>query len=304
MKQFPIIALLSLLISVSAPGARHEPSYSAEGMVASAEPLATRASFEVLREGGNAADAAAAVGFVLAVTYPIAGNLGGGGFLVYRKPSGEVFSLDYREKAPGAASADMFLNKQGDPDPELSRNSPLAAGVPGSVAGMLETLRRFGSGKFDRAWIIAPALRLAGEGFPMTRTLHEVLTEQRERLVACPSTERVFYPEGKPPETGKIFCQPELARTLREIAAKGADGFYTGWVADSLASFMAARGGLITREDLAAYRCIDRPPVTIRYKEYNLFGMGPPSSGGVVLGQLLGLLEPFDLKALGHNSAS
>ena len=304
MKQFPILAILPLLISVSAPGARYEPSYSTEGMVASAEPLATRAGFEVLREGGNAADAAVAVGFALAVTYPSAGNLGGGGFLVYRKSSGEVFTLDYREKAPGAASADMFLNERGEPDPALSRSGPLAAGVPGSVAGMLETLSRFGSGKFNRRQIIARALRLSEEGFPITRSLHEELTEQRERLIACSSTARAYYPEGKAPEAGKIFRQPELARSLAEIAAKGAAGFYGGWVADSLASFMAASGGLITRQDLAAYKCIERLPITFRYKEYCLYGMGPPSSGGVVLGQLLGLLEPFDLKALGHNSAS
>jgi len=284
--------------------ARHSPTYSRDGMVASAEPHATQAGFEILRAGGNAADAAVAVGFALAVTCPSAGNLGGGGFLVYRKPSGEVFTLDYREKAPAQATRDMFLGSRGKPVAELSWSSLLASGVPGSVAGMLETLERFGSGKLSRQQVLEGAIRLAEEGFPMPYDLYNGLKRERKRLGGIPSTAKVFYPGSKVPEAGLAFTQSDLARTLREIAAKGKEGFYSGWVADSIANFMAAAGGLITREDLAAYRCVARQPVVISYKGYRVYGMAPPSSGGVVLGQMLGLLEPFEPGRLGFNSAA
>jgi len=284
--------------------ARHFPAYSSQGMVVSAQPLATQVGFEILRAGGNAADAAVAVGFALSVTYPSAGNIGGGGFLVYRKPSGEVFTLDYREKAPAGAARDMFLDSSGNPVAELSWSSILASGVPGSVAGMLESLERFGSGRLSRQQVLEGAIRLAGEGFPMPYELCKGLESGRERLGKIPSTARVFYPGGNAPEAGRVFTQPDLARTLREIADKGRQGFYSGWVADSIANFMVAQGGLITREDLAAYRCVERKPIAVSYRDYRVYGMAPPSSGAVVLGQILGLLEPFDLAGLGFNSAA
>ncbi|HUU26788.1 MAG TPA: gamma-glutamyltransferase [archaeon] len=300
-----LAAGLILSLTPCAPAyARHHPMYSNEGMVASAEPVATQVGFEVLRAGGNAADAAVAVGFALAVAHPIAGNIGGGGFIVYREPSGEVHTLDYREKAPEKARRDMFLGPDRKPDSKLSTKTLLAVGVPGSVAGMLETLERFGSGRLSRQEIMAPAIRLAEQGFPVSLGWHETLRDSRERLAVHPSTAAVFYPGGKVPDAGDTLRQPDLTRTLREIASRGRAGFYSGWVADSLAHFMAANGGLITRADLAAYVCVPRPPVIFTYQGYRFYGMGPPSSGAVVLGQILGLLEPFDLKSMGHNSAA
>ena len=283
---------------------RAYPVYSRQGMVVSAEPYATEVGFEILRAGGNAADVAAAVGFALAVTFPSAGNLGGGGFLVYRRPDGRVFTLNYREKAPAAATRDMFLGPDGKVVPELSRKSLLATGVPGSPAGILETWKRFGSGKFSRRQIMAGAIRLAEKGFPAGFDLIEGLEANRDWLRSHPSTAAVFYPEGGLPEAGETFRQPNLARTLRQIAGHGKAGFYSGWVADSLVNFMAANGGLITRQDLGAYKVQVREPIVIDYRSYRLYSMGPPSSGGVVLAQMLKLLEPFDLAGMGYNSAS
>lgn len=284
--------------------ARHLPYYSQEGMVVSEETFATRVGFEVLRSGGNAADAAVAVGFALSVTLPSAGNLGGGGFLVYREPSGKVHTLDYREKAPAKANPKMFLRPDGLLDAELSRRSLLACGVPGSVSGMLKTLDLFGSGNLTREEIMAGALRLAEEGFPVSYELHQRLKSRRRWLASHPSTAVVFYSGGKVPEAGFLLRQPDLGLTLREIAARGKDGFYKGWVADSLVSFMTRKGGLISRKDLASFTCVTRKPIVFDYRDYRLYGMPPPSSGGFTIGQILGLLAPFNLEGMGHNSAA
>ncbi len=308
MTSFKHLLLASVLTGVLLlPGlldARRNPGYSVAGMVTSAEPYATAAGFEILAAGGNAADAAVAVGFALAVTFPNAGNIGGGGFLVYRAPDGTVSTLDFREKGPAAATAGMFLNHLGEPDPELSRRGLLASGVPGSVAGLLEIHRRRGSGKLTREQVMAPAIRLAEQGFPVSYGFHESLINNKEWLGSIEPTARVLYPEGKIPAPGSMFRQPELAATLKEIAAKGRDGFYTGWVADSLVALMSREGGLITHDDLAAYRPVERQPISFRFRDKRIFSMGPPSSGGIVLAQMLGLLEPFKLKELGHNSAA
>ena len=280
-KPFVLAVLVLLAAAGASPGARHYPDYSSAGMVASAEPHATAAGFEILTRGGNAADAAVAVGFALAVTYPNAGNLGGGGFLVYRAADGTVATLDFREKAPSAASADMFLDSDGEPVPELSRRSLLASGVPGSVAGLLEIHRRWGSGKLTRGDVLAPAIRLAGQGFPAGHDFHERLVANRAWLGGIQSTARVLYPDGQIPAPGSLFRQPGLAATLREIAARGRDGFYTGWVADSLVALMEHEGGLISHDDLAAYQPVVRPPVTFSFRDYRVFSMGPPSSGGM-----------------------
>jgi gamma-glutamyltranspeptidase/glutathione hydrolase len=272
-------------------------------MVASAEPHATAAGFEILAAGGNAADAAVAVGFTLAVTYPNAGNIGGGGFLVFRAPDGKVTTLDYREKAPAAAREDMFIGSDGKPDPELSRRSLLASGVPGSVAGLLEIHRKLGSGRLSLAQVMAPAIRLAEQGFTVGHDFRESLVSNREWLGGIESTAKILYPGGEIPKPGSTFRQPGLASTLREIAARGRDGFYRGWVADSLVALMQRGGGLITHDDLAAYQPVERRPVGFNFRNYRLYSMPPPSSGGIVLGQVLKLLEPFDLKSLGHNSA-
>lgn len=300
-----IPALFILLVPGAAPlaGSRHSPHFSDVGIVSCAEPHAAAVGMAVLREGGNAADAAVAVGFALAVTYPAAGNLGGGGFLVYRDPSGKVHALDYREKAPSAATRDMFLGPDGVPRPDLSRRSLLAVGVPGSPAGMLATLEKFGSGRITRERVLRDAIRLAEQGFPIDRNLSESLDERSGLFEVWPSSRSLFFPEGNVLRPGAVFQQPDLARVLREISVRGRAGFYSGWVAHSLAGFMKANNGLITVEDLAAYEPVEREPVTIDFKGYRLYSMPPPSSGGVVLGQILGLLAPFDLAAAGHNSA-
>ena len=304
-RTFTVLLAATALLALSPPlAACHFPDVGREGLVTSAEPHATQAGFDILAAGGNAADAAVAVGFALAVTYPAAGNLGGGGFLVYRSPDGEVSTLDYREAAPAAASERMFLDERGDPVPGLSTGSLLASGVPGSVAGMLETLTRFGSGRLTLAQVLAPAIRLAEDGFPVYEELAGGLVEDRLRLSAIPATAALLYPQGQPLALGETFRQPKLARVLHEIAGRGRDGFYCGWVADSLHSFMQAGGGLVTREDLAGYQAISRRPIVVKYRGWKFYGMAPPGSGGIVLGQILGLLEPFDLKSLGRNSAS
>ncbi len=296
--------LTMALLAPYALNARQNPDYSVAGMVTCAECYATAAGFEILAAGGNAADAAVAVGFALAVTFPNAGNLGGGGFLVYRAPDGTVSTLDYRERGPGAATAGMFLDHLGQPDHQLSRRSLLASGVPGSVAGMLRILERWGSGKLTRGQVLAPAIRLAEQGFPVDHGFHESLINNKEWLGSIKSTALVLYPGGKTPAPGSIFSQPGLAATLREIAARGRDGFYTGWVADSLVALMNREGGMITHDDLIAYQPVERKPISFRFRDKRIFSMGPPSSGGIVLGQMLGLLEPFGLKELGHNSAA
>ena len=306
MKRIGLIQLLVIFLvfhHTELLPSRHAPDYSTTGMVASAEPNATAAGFEILAAGGNAADAAVAVGFSLAVTYPSAGNIGGGGFLVYRAADGLVSTLDYREKAPGAATEDMFLNHLGEADPELSRRSLLASGVPGSVAGLLHIFQRWGSGRLTLKQVMAPAIRLAEFGFPVGHQFHEGLMQRKDWLGSIEPTARLLYPGGKIPEPGSMFSQPGLAATLREIAEKGREGFYNGWVADSLVALMSRGSGLITHDDLEAYQPVEREPVSFNFLNYRVFSMAPPSSGGIVLGQILGMLEPFDLKALGHNSA-
>ncbi len=297
-------ALIGALLAPHSLHARQNPDYAMAGMVTSAEPLATAAGFEILARGGNAADAAVAVGFALAVTFPNAGNIGGGGFLVYRAPDGTVSTLDFRERGPEAATAGMFIDHLGEPDPQLSRRGLLASGVPGSVAGLLKIHSRWGSGKLTLAQVMAPAIRLAGQGFPVSYYFYGSLAGNRDWLGGIESTASVFYPGGKIPAAGSTFRQPELAATLKEIAARGRAGFYSGWVADSLVALMSREGGLITHDDLAAYQAVERKPISFRFRDKRIFSMGPPSSGGIVLAQMLGMLEPFKLKELGHNSAA
>lgn len=297
--------LLALLFERGTLLAQRFPPYtSSEGMVVCAEPRAAAAGFEVLRAGGNAADAAVAVGFALAVTVPAAGNLGGGGFILYREPFGLVHALDYREAAPLKAQRDMFLDSLGRQQEKLSRRSLLASGVPGSVDGMLTTLERFGSGRFRLEELIAPALLLAERGFPVSHVFRDGLEGSRELFAPWSSSMALFFPGGRPFPAGDTLRQADLARVLREIARNGREGFYAGWVADSLVSFMVREGGLISHEDLARYRCAKRDPVVFDFQDCRLYGMPPPSSGGAVLGQILGLIGPLVKAGEGFNSAA
>ena len=271
--------------------------------VSSRSMLASEAGVSVMKRGGNAVDAAVATAFALAVTYPSAGNLGGGGFAVIRTPLGEVYTNDHREKAPLAAHRDMFLDENGDYDPRLSRQSHLASGVPGSVRGLLDIHERFGL--LDRETVIQPALELARDGFELPSDLARHFERRYERFSAIPSTTKVFYkPDGSFYETGDVFRQPDLYETLKRISDHGAEGFYTGDTADLIVAEMQRGGGLISHEDLQSYESVWREPVRGTYRGYTIHSMPPPSSGGILLVQMLNMLEHFDIDGMGFQSAS
>ncbi len=283
---------------------RIHPVYAPHGMVASQEQLATEVGVDILKAGGNAVDAAVAVGFALAVTLPQAGNLGGGGFmLVHDAASGETVAIDYRETAPAAATRDMYLDADGNADPNLSRFTPLAIGVPGTVAGLALALEEYGT--LPLADVLAPAIRLAEDGFEVTAELSQSLKRSQERLTQWPSTAAIFYkPDGTAYEPGETLKQPDLAASLRAIATEGPAAFYEGAIADAIAAEMERSGGLITGDDLSAYKAIVREPVAGTYRGYDIRSMPPPSSGGTHIVQILNILEGFDIADFGAGSAA
>lgn len=280
------------------------PTLARNGMVVSQEHHASEAGLEILKKGGNAVDAAVATGFALAVSHPQAGNLGGGGFMmVYLKEEDRVIALDYREMAPAKAHRDMFLNENGDVDKQRVRFTLKASGVPGTVMGLVSALEKYGT--MSLADVMVPAIRLAEEGFEMPWALAESLARYETRLKAdSESAKNYFKEDGSLYQAGELFKQPDLAATLKTIAGKGAKGFYEGPVADKLVAAMQAQGGLITHDDLKNYRAVEREPVTGTYRGYQVVTMPPPSSGGVHVVQMLNVLEGWDLKGLGHNSAA
>jgi len=280
------------------------PTLGRKGMVVSQDTHASNAGLDVLKMGGNAVDAAVATGFALAVTHPQAGNLGGGGFmLIYLKSEDRVIALDYREMAPQAASRDMFLNAEGDVDNRRARFSMQSSGVPGTVMGLTEAQAKYGA--LPLSTVMAPAIRLADEGFIMNWALSASLSRYRQRLGADPASLKQFFKaDGSAYQQGELFQQPDLAKTLKEIAAKGAAGFYQGWVADRIVDTMKASDGLIRHEDLLNYVAKERSAITGTFRDYSVVAMPPPSSGGVHVVQMLNVLEGWDMKSLGHNSAS
>lgn len=283
--------------------ARFHPVIAQNGMVASENSYATMAGLEVLKEGGNAVDAAVTVGFTLAVTFPRAGNLGGGGFmLVYLADKNEVVSIDYREKAPLQATREMFLDEEGNVDKEKSRNSILAAGVPGTVAGLTMALEKYGTITLQRA--LQPAIELAQNGFPVDYELVKSLNQAKKLMQDSPSSMEIFYKEnGESYKQGEQLIQKDLASSLKQIATNGPQAFYDGDIARKISSFMKKDGGLITSEDLKNYRAVTRKPVEGEYRGYKIYSMPPPSSGGVHLIQMLNVLEYFPLSSFGHNTA-
>ncbi len=300
------IAKLSFALEPPIYNSQHtsHPKTGLNGMVSSRESIASEAALEILKNGGNAIDAAVTLGFVLAVTNPQAGNIGGGGFmLVHLAERNETIAIDYREKAPLAAKRDMFLDANGDVDKELSRYSHLSAGVPGTVAGLCKALDEFGS--ITLAEAMAPAIDLAKNGFVVGEDLYQSLIIGKERLAkAAPHALPIFYgKDGYPLRPGEILKLPELANTLSLIAKKGPSAFYEGKIADLIVEEMEANGGIITKEDLMVYEPSIRKPVSGNYKGYEIVSMPPPSSGGAHIIQILNILEPFDLKSMGHNSA-
>jgi gamma-glutamyltranspeptidase/glutathione hydrolase len=256
-------------------------------MVVSGSPIASQVGRDILQQGGNAVDAAVAVGFALAVVHPEAGNIGGGGFMIIRRHEGPVYSLDYREAAPARASRDMYRGAGED----ASVTGHLSVGVPGAVAGMVEAHRRFGRLPF-RA-VIEPAIRLAADGFVVDDYRSRSIGEDSSRLVLFPASRATFLPADRPPAPGFRFQQPELAGTLEAIRDSGAAGFYSGRVAELIVAEMQRGGGLITREDLAAYRPLWRDPIEIAYRGYTIYSMPPASSGGVTMGEILNIMEGF-----------
>lgn len=270
-------------------GANAVPAYGERGMVASNDSLATAVGVEILERGGNAVDAAIAAAFALAVTHPEAGNIGGGGFMLLRNSDGTTAALDFRERAPAGATRDMFTR------PGTQRNAAththLAAGVPGSVAGMLAALDRFGTISLQA--VIAPAIALARDGFIVDETFRSGIASQRSRI-APHAGASLFLPAGEPPPLGTTFRQPDLARTLELIARDGAVAFYRGPIAGLIVAEMRRGGGLITPGDLAAYRVTWRTPIRTSYRGHTVIGMPPPASGGIAVAAMLNILETFD----------
>ena len=284
--------------------ARVLPALARNGMVASQEAKATRVGTDVLRRGGNAVDAAVAVGFALAVTLPRAGNLGGGGFmLLHLAARNETVAIDYRETAPAAATPTMFLRPDGEPDPARSRDSALAVAVPGTVAGLALAHARYGSGRFTLAELLAPAERLAREGFAVADDLADTLPGAAGRLGRFAATRAIFFNGDRPLGLGERLVQPDLADTLAAVAAGGPDAFYRGETARRIAAAVSEAGGIMTGEDLARYRPVIRSAVRGTYRGVEIVSMPPPSSGGVHLIQILNMLEGFDVAALGAGSA-
>ncbi|MGE3164762.1 MAG: gamma-glutamyltransferase [Planctomycetota bacterium] len=293
---------------VPARAADPAPIEARHGMVVAAEPLAAAAGVAMLERGGNAIDAAVATGFALAVTYPVAGNLGGGGFLVahLNLPDGAAtrVALDFRETAPAAAHSKMY-----DEAVDAGRERPatvghLAVAVPGSVRGLLDALERWGT--LDRATVLAPAVELAEQGFVVPRRTAQFLAQDSvsRDMLRYAETARIFYPEGKPLSEGARLRQPELAQTLRAIVEHGHAGFYDGPVAAAIVDELQRGGGIVTREDLRAYRSIERSPLRFTVRGHSVITMPLPSSGGTCLRQMLGILERYPLSDLGHNSSA
>jgi gamma-glutamyltranspeptidase/glutathione hydrolase len=270
------------------------------GMVASQEARATRIGVAVLEKGGNAVDAAVAVGFALAVTHPQAGNIGGGGFmLIHLAERGETVAIDYRETAPQAMTAETFLDDRGEADPKKSQDSALAVGVPGTVAGLTLALERYGSGRFSLGELIAPAIALAREGIPVEDDLADSLKRAAPRLVRWSSSRIFFGADGAVLGSGDRLVQAQLADSLAAIAGAGAPAFYRGTIAEKIVASTRNAGGLLGLEDLASYRATIREPVHGRYRGHDIVSMPPPSSGGVALIETLNILEGYDLKSLG-----
>jgi gamma-glutamyltranspeptidase/glutathione hydrolase len=298
------LTLCSLcVLAVTADAAPLRPTHAPHAMVASVHELGSHAGIEMLHAGGNAIDAAVATGFALAVVHPQAGNLGGGGFLLLRKANGKTHFIDFREKAPAAATENMYLDAQGNIIPESNKDSSIvgyrSVGVPGTVAGLVYAEKQYGKLSIEK--VMAPAIKLARDGFPLAYEDARIFRED-EYLAEFPNSNRIFLRDGNYYQPGEIFKQPELARTLERLA-KDPDTFYHGAMARELAAAIHKGGGLITAEDLAAYEVKEREPIRGSYRGYDIISAPPPSSGGVALVEILNILEGFDLAKFGNRSA-
>jgi len=284
-------SILFFLFASSSLASPDNPIKAKNGMVVSANDLATKVGVVILKNGGNAVDAAVAVGFALSVTYPVAGNIGGGGFMVIHLADGRDITIDYREKAPFLSSKDMYLDSAGNYNPKLSQLGETSAGVPGSVAGMIYALEKYGTMKL--ADVIKSAINLAEDGFPLNESTAASFNRYKKSFEKFESTKKVFTKIDDVFKEGEIFKQPDLAKTLRLIKENGRDGFYKNYVASLIVEQMKKSGGYISYEDLENYQPVVRQPVKGLYKGYDVISMGPPSSGGIALIELLNILENF-----------
>lgn len=297
-RRYALFATLIVFLILSCQGPDKEvyqkQSFSRKGMVVSAHQLATKIGLEIMRKGGNAVDAAIATHFALAVVYPRAGNLGGGGFLVFRNKDGDVKALDFRETAPFASGRDMFLDSTGNPIAMLSTEGGLAIGVPGSVAGMWEMYQKL-QPNLPFQELLTPAIELAENGFEISQDEADRLNTYRDDFLRNNSSHEMPFLKPEQWERGDLLVQEKLAASLRKIAAEGAAGFYTGENAEALVETVIERNGLMSLKDLSDYRAIWREPTRISFKQYTIYTMPPPSSGGITLGQILKMMEPFSL---------
>ncbi len=298
-RNFLVFAALTFLLATTLAAAPMRPTHAPHAMVASVHELASRAGVEIMQAGGNAVDAAVATGFALAVVHPQAGNIGGGGFLLLRTSAGDTHFIDFREKAPAAATENMYLDAHGNVIENLSIVGYKSFGVPGSVAGLVYAEKKYGKLSLEK--VIAPAIKLARDGFPLAyEDARDLKTD--EYLAQFPDSRRIFQRDGKFYQPGEILKQPELARTLERIA-KSPDDFYHGALARELAAAIQKNGGLITAADLAAFEVKEREPVRGTYHGYDIISAPPPSSGGAGLIEILNILEGFDLTKFGNRSA-
>ena len=296
-----ILLLAVVFISCKSTKKIVEPSglVATKAMVVSAREEASKIGIEILKKGGNAFDAMVATELALAVAYPYAGNLGGGGFMVYRKANGEIGSLDYREKAPLAATTDMFLDEKGNVIKGKSTQSALAIGVPGTIAGVFAVHKKLGSLSIEE--ILKPVIALAEKGVIVTKKQEARLNEYRLQIIKVNGDQTLFAKKFKENDSIKY---PALATTLKRIAKNGRDEFYSGETAQILVKYFQEKGGLITMEDLAQYEAKWRTPLTFGYKDLKIISMAPPSSGGICMAQIFKMIEPFDLAKMGHNSTA
>ncbi|UOB21840.1 gamma-glutamyltransferase [Pseudomonas orientalis] len=296
-----LIATALVLTVSGVQAASQAPVAGENGMVVTAQHLATQVGVDVLKAGGNAVDAAVAVGYALAVVYPAAGNLGGGGFMTVQLADGRKTFLDFREKAPLAATANMYLDKDGNVIEGLSTKGHLAVAVPGTVSGMELALNKYGTLK--RAQVIAPAIKLAENGFALEQGDIDLLHTATGEFEKDQDLRAIFLHNGQPLQVGQTLVQKDLARTLKEVSAKGSDGFYKGWVAKALVDSSQAGKGLITQADLDAYKPRELAPIECDYRGYHVVSAPPPSSGGVVICQIMNILEGYPMADLGYHSA-
>ncbi len=307
---FSILSCTHTYLEQNTPDPLHQKSTTAENIVAAGHPLASEAGIQMLKEGGNAFDAAVAASFAISVLRPQSSGLGGGGFaLLYDKKDGAIHAYDFRERAPELSDKNMFLNKDGSLKNfyytsknagAASANGHLSVGVPGLVAGLLEIHKKFG--KLSLKKVMEPAITFADQGFPMYSSLSKYIDEKKDLLILFPETRKIFLPNGEIPTPGQLFIQKELAESLRLISKHGEKAFYTGEIADALIEEMKVGAGILKKKDLEDYKVIKREAIGTEYRTYKIFGMPPPSSGGVHIIEILNMISSDDVASLKHNS--